>query len=498
MPTPSPDTCRHLHVFHQLACAGLLLALSGCASVPAAGPDQPPARIAAERTLAGGTADWPGEADWQRLGDAQLGALIQEGLAGSPDLALARARLRQAEALAMQAGAARLPSLDVQADASLDKQSYNTGFPKAFVPKGWQDGARIAAVLDYDIDLWGRNRAAWAAAMSDAGAAAVEARQARLALTAAIAAAYADWQHAHEERAIRRAQLTMREASARLVAQRRVQGMETLGSQRLAEAQVAAARGDLAGSEQELALGRNRIAALLGAGPDRGLSLTVPAMPELLQNRLPADATTELVARRPDIVAARLRTEAAAGRIAVARADFFPAIRLSALVGLQSLGLENVLAGDSLIGSVGPAISLPLFRGGALTGRYDGAKAGYAIAVAEYNRTVVGAYRDVADALLNRQHLEERLVQARAALTASRDAHRVAQLRYRAGLSTFLDALAVEDRALQAQLSVSATEAALRSADIALLQALGGGISPDTSETNTSDPNTSDKDRTDG
>ena len=162
----------------------------------------------------------------------------------------------------------------------------------------------------------------------------------------------------------------------------------------------------------------------------------------------------------------------------MARADFFPAIRLNALIGLQSLGLGSLLQGDSTFGSIGPAVSLPVFHGGALSGRYRSAHAGYDAAVADYDKTVLAAYQQVADAVTSRQALAARLGDTRAALAATQDAYAIARRRYDGGLSTYLDVLSVEDRLLQARLAATALEAAARSADVTLIRALGGGFAP--------------------
>jgi NodT family efflux transporter outer membrane factor (OMF) lipoprotein len=203
--------------------------------------------------------------------------------------------------------------------------------------------------------------------------------------------------------------------------------------------------------------------------------------------------TTNLVARRPDIAAALARAEAAAKRIKVARADFFPAIRLSALVGVQSLGYDTVFNGTSatgtpkpfldslfdkgsLFGTIGPAISLPIFRGGALQGQYRGARATYDEAVASYDKTVLAAYQEVADAVTTRRTLDQRLSDAQAAVSASQDAYAIAQKRYKGGLSTYLDVLNVEDQLLAARQSLAGLQASAFSTDIALVRALGGGF----------------------
>lgn len=468
--------------------AGLAAALAaGCAPLPDVGPKpvpRAPDSIAAVQSLpATPEGAWPAERWWQAYGDAQLDALIAEGLNGSPDVAAAAARLRRAGGLAQQAGAARLPSLDVSGQANIEKQSYNNGFPKEFLPQGWQDTGQAAASLAFDLDVWGRNRAALAAATSEERAAAIDARQAQLTLATAIASAYADLARLFEERDVRQGELDIRSATQRLVAQRQANGLETRGSLRQSDSQAATARAALAAADQAIAVRRNQIAALVGAGPDRGLAIARPTLagPVLAAaggGGLPEGVTTDLVGRRPDIAAARERVEAAASRIKVARADFFPALRLNALIGVQSLGLENLVSSDSTYGRVGPAISLPIFHGGALQGRYRADRASYDEAVADYDRTVLAAYQQTADAVSGRRLLAEQLARSAEALAAAEDAYAVAQSRYRGGLSSYLDVLTVEDRLLQARLAHAGIAAAARAIDIELIRALGGGFGP--------------------
>ena len=468
-----------------------ILLLAGCVSVPGGVEPAVPREasdIAADRSLAGGeSAQWPGDRWWEGLVDPQLAALIEEGLAQSPDVAAAEARFRIAQGMAQAAGAPLLPLVGVQGSVSEDKLSYNTypsGFPKAFLPQGWNDNGRLAASLDWDIDLWGRNRAAFAAARSEREAAAIDAQQARLLLASAIAIAYADFARLVEEVEVRKAGLELREASRRLVTQRVSAGLDMLGSQRLAEAQASLARADLLAAEEALALRRHQIAALAGAGPDRGLALATPVWNSTGPKGLPEGVTTELVARRPDIAIARERMLAAAARVKVAKADFYPSISLGALYGVQSLGLDRLFDKGSSFGKAGPIISLPIFHGGALQGRYRAERGGFDEAVADYDRTVLGAYQQVADAVTSRVSIAARLADAEAALASSEQAYAIARRRYEGGLSTYLDVLAVEDRLLQARLAANFTRAADRAAGVALIRALGGGYAaPDASAT---------------
>jgi NodT family efflux transporter outer membrane factor (OMF) lipoprotein len=470
---------------HLLAALPMIAILGACAPVPSLGLQplpRAPDSVAATQSLPGQAAPgWPGDLWWRDFGDAQLAALIEEGLRASPDVAAAAARFRRAAGVRQEARGATLPSLDVAGGVSAQRQSLNLGYPdefRAFLPRGWNDFADINATLAYDLDLWGRNRAALAAATSDARATAIDAAQARLMLASGIAAAYVDLDRLFAERDVRQGELDVRLATQRLVGDRRANGLETRGSERQADAEVATARGALAAVDEQIALRRNQLAALLGAGPDRGLAIARPSLPAGTAHGLPEGVTTELVGRRPDIAAARERVEAAASRIKVARADFYPAIRLSALLGVQALGLGELIDGDATYGRVGPAISLPVFHGGAIQGRYRGARATYDEAVASYDQTVIAAYSQVADAVTSQRAAGERLAQARAALAASQDAYDVARMRYDGGLSNFLDVLTVQDRLLQARLAVAALDAGLRSLDIALIRALGGGFAP--------------------
>ncbi|WP_447750013.1 efflux transporter outer membrane subunit [Sphingopyxis fribergensis] len=461
-------------IFLTSAVLGLL---AGCASVPDLGPKPVPApagTFESSAAFAGTQGQWPAEGWWQGFGDAQLGTLIAEGLKGSPDVAIASARVRVADAMAQQAGAALLPRVGAEASAGGIQQSKNMGIPPDFVPDGVQDTGHIAATFSFDLDLWGRNRAALAAATSEAEAARVDEAQARLMLTTGIASAYVDLAGYYHALDVANEAVRVRAASADLSGERARAGIENQASQRQAESRAASARADVVALEEAIATTRNRIAALVGAGPDRGLLIERPQMarPSL---GLPANAGIDLIGRRPDIVAARLRSEAAAKRIDVARADFYPNISLSALVGLQSLGLSNLFKSGSEYGNGGAAISLPIFEGGRLQGRYRGSRADYDVAVATYDRTLIGALRDVADIVAQRTATERQLLGRRDALTAAAEASKLAGLRYRAGLSNQIVQLTAEDSMVALSRAVADLEARQLSLDIALIRALGGG-----------------------
>lgn len=455
------------------------VALSGCAAIPNLGPAPKPmasASLASAQSFTVPQADWPADSWWTAYGDAQLNQLMDEALKASPTLAQASARLRAADAAADQARGATLPSLSLSGYAAETKQSYNAGFPKAFVPKGYKDTGQVKLDAGFDLDIWGRNRAALAAATSEAQAAKADAAQARLILTTSLAAAYADFARLSAEHEAADAAARNRSATADLVAQKLAHGAANRGEADQARAAAAAARQDLAALDEELAVARNRLAALTGAGPDRGLALTRPVINATAQTGLPANLGADLVGRRPDLASARLRAEAAARRIDVARAGFYPNLNLAAYTGVNALGLDMLTKPGSDIGQLGLAFSLPIFEGGRIRAGYRGARAEYDAAVAAYDQTLVQALQEVADAAAGERALQTRLTAAREALEAGEASYKVARLRYEGGLSTYITLLSAEDAVIAQRRAVAQLEARALTLDASLVRALGGGF----------------------
>src|SRR5262245_66227771 len=268
----------------QVLLLSTALLTSACASVPDLGPAPQGKSVeiyTAEEAFGAPAADWPTTTWWTAYGDPQLDRLVAEALAGAPSLAQAEARLRRAEAVAQQAGASRLPQVSADASAAAVKQSYNNGIPQAFVPQGWQDTGRAALNFSYELDFWGRNRALVAAATSEAEAARADVAQARLALSTSVAAAYADLVQLYAESISTEDAVEVRTRTVELLSMRLAQGLENQGAVRQAEAGRAAEEAKLAAIAESIALTKTAIAALLGAGPDRGRKIGQPAGPTL-------------------------------------------------------------------------------------------------------------------------------------------------------------------------------------------------------------------------
>jgi len=462
----------------SLSALGAAFVLQGCAQLPdlAESPQLKPASAFQSSTsLQAAAVDWPQDKWWTSYGDPQLNALVDEALAGAPDLMAATARWQRAQAITQVAGSALKPQVSANASFTEDQLSYNHLLPRATMPQGWNDYGRVTLDFSWELDFWGKNRSALAAATSALEASQTELAQARLMLASGVAASYAELSRLHANRETAAQSVEIRQKTAELFARRYANGLETRGSLREADARLAVAEGALLAIEEQLALQRNRLAALLGAGPDRGLSITAPALSLKHSFGLPPELAVNLLGRRPDVVAARLQAQAQASRIAQKKAEFYPNVNLTAFIGVQSLGLDNLSKDGSRVGSIGPAISLPIFTAGRLQGELRGAQALYAESVANYNATLTRALQEVADNVVSQKALGQRLHKAQEAVDAATESYRVARNRYDGGLATYLEVLTAEDgllNSLSAQTNLRSLSFTL---DIDLQRALGGG-----------------------
>ncbi len=463
----------------------LLAATASAATLAGCAPDLGPApalrttpSFATTQSFAGQSQPWPDDAWWTAYGDGQLNALETEALAGSPDLAAAAARLRQAQSLVERQGAQGKPQFSAEGSSQTTQQSLNEGFPpsfKGFLPAGWHTQTRAAFDLQWDLDFFGANRARIASATSTAEAYAAESAAARLQLTTAVAAAYAELARLYDDRDAVADALQVRQETFNLINQRLQNGLETRGALAQAQAGIPTSQGDLKALDLAILTQRHAIAALLGAGPDRGLLIARPPSAKLRSQGLPADAGVALAGRRPDLAAARLRAEAAADRVKAARRDYYPNVTLSGSYGLASLGVDTFLRHDSHVGALGPAVTLPIFSLGRLEGQFRGSRSEYDEAVATYDRTLANALRDVADAAAGQSSLAAQLADAQSSFGASQEAYRVQTLRYQGGLSPFLNVLTAQAALVDSRRAVADLQGQAFAQDVALVRALGGG-----------------------
>ncbi len=458
----------------SLSLAALMAAgsLSACTTLPQSAPfaSEPSAAKKVNPIDAIAEQSW-----WQGFGDPQLNSLMSQAFNSAPSLAMAEARLNQAEAITAQYHAAGSPTLGLAGNATETKQSYNYLFPRSALPDGYTDYGQVTLNFNWELDFWGKNRAAIAAATSQASAAAADAAQARLVLSAAVAGAYIDLDHLYQSRDLALSALRIRQDSAHLVQQKFSNGVSNASENELAKAGVFAAEADVAAIDEQIELTRHQISALIGAAPDATTNLQRPALSANAKaGAAPSQISADLIGRRPDIIAARWRAEAASAQIKEAHAAFYPNINLAGYAGFQSLNIDKLLKSGSDIGQIGPAISLPLFDGGALKANLKTAESEHALAIASYNQTVLTAMQQVADTVSSQKALKSRLDSSQAALTAYEEAYRLTKLRYDGGLSNYTALLLAEQSLIAQRRTVADLNSRALSLDVALIKALGG------------------------
>ena len=423
-------------------------------------------------------AAWPTEAWWERFGDAQLNQLVQAALAEQPSLRAAAARVRQADALAGVAGAPLSPQGIMSGRATRQRFSEHSTTPQPLAGS-WDWTADLQMGVGYEIDFWGKNRAALDAALQRAQAVEVDSHAAELMLTTSLVRAYLKLDTAYLLRDLAEETLRQREDTLKLT-QRRVDAqLDSRLDMKQAEAALPATRERIAALNEQIALTRNQVAALVGRGPDAGIQVGRPALRGDFADAIPTTVPAELIGRRPDVVAQRWRVEAASAEIKVARAQFYPNVSLTAFAGVQSLGLSDLLNAGSRVLGIGPAISLPVFDGGRLRGNLGARQADYDVAVEQYNGTLVTALHDVVDQLVSLRWQAERSDQQREALRLTQEAYDMATARYRSGVGSYLQVLSAEGQVLQQKQLLIELDTRNRALHLELIRALGGGYVPE-------------------
>jgi NodT family efflux transporter outer membrane factor (OMF) lipoprotein len=458
----------------------LALALAGCASSGGLHPEgqlTDAASLHSEQALAKfavSPAAWPANDWWTTLGDAQLNSLIEEALRNNPDLAAVDARARQAQAQAGAADAARQPTLNAGASIA------GARLPGTVVPApigGTFSWVKYGyASFNYDLDLWGGKRASWEASVGQSRAAEVDARAARIELSTNVARAYVQLGYAFAQQDVAKAELDRSTQSRTLTRQRVAAGVDNQMRLKQDEGLVASAEQQVSVADHAVESARTALATLLGQGADRGLAIERPRVLTPANIVVPDNLPANLLGRRADLVAARWRVEAASQNIKAAKAEFLPNVSIGALAGLATGGGSNLFKAQSRFYEIAPAISLPIFDGGRRRANLAGNDAEYDLAVAQYNKVLVGALNDVADDLTGLQSLDVQIAAEQRATDAASQAFDLAQQRYKAGVGSFLEALTVRQQLLLAQQRMAALVSQRVDLSVQLIQALGGGF----------------------
>ncbi len=466
------------------------LALSACAGMSDSQPHA--ARIEASALglgADGATASTVQEQWWREFGDAQLDRLIDSALASNPSLKVAQARLARAQASADITDAAGGPQIGVGVDA-MRQQFTATGLYPPPLAGGIYETGTAQFSGSWELDFFGRNRAALEAALGAARAAQADAAAARTLLASNVARTYFQLIRLNEQVRVAQRLLAQRAQTLDLVRQRVDAGLDTSLELRQSEGGLPDARLQIETLQEQLTLGRNALAALLGQ-TSASLVLEIPASTAIKPIAAAKHVPSDLLGRRADIAAARWRVEAATQDVGAARAQFYPNINLVAFVGVSSIGLDRLLDAGSQQWGVGPALRLPLFDGGRLRANLRGKVAELDGAIESYNAAVLDAVREVTDQLASSQAIGRQSQSQREAQASAESAYEIAVQRYEAGLGNLLQVLSAETAVLnQRRLGVDLAARALDT-QVALMRALGGGYRAELPARTTQQPVTS-------
>jgi len=451
----------------------VVMALAGCASpsgISANAALIAPATLGADAapTIAAVAAEW-----WRGFDDPVLDDLIARATAGAPSLRVAAARAARASAGVASAHAAEGPQLTGSFDATRQRFTATGLYPPP-IAGSIRDTATAQLNGSWELDLFGRNRAQLEAAIGSERAAIADADAARILLAVNVARTYVQLARAVEQRAVLQRALAQREEMFSLTRQRVSAGLDTAVELRQTEGLRPETRQQLEATEEQIALARHALAALLAEPPQRFDSLA-PALSTLRPVAIPEVVPADLVGRRADVVAARWRVEAAAGDVAAQRAQFYPNVNLVAFVGLSSFGIDRLVGSGSEQWGVGPAIRLPIFDAGRLRAGLRSRSADLDAAVETYNATLVDAVHDIADQISSTKSVVRQQVEQASAQESAEAAYDLATQRYRAGLGGYLTVLNAESNVLAQRRLTSDLRARAIESQILLVRALGGG-----------------------
>jgi NodT family efflux transporter outer membrane factor (OMF) lipoprotein len=471
--------CRVRQAFPTLAviavalASSVVLTLSGCASSAGIAPSaqiSAPATVGldAATTTPALAADW-----WHGFGDATLDGLVERALAGNPNLKVAQTRLARAEAAVGGAKSADGPQVNGSFDSTRQRFSAKSIYPPPLGGGVYTlSTAQIGA--SWELDFFGRNRSAIEAAVGAQRAAEAEVQAARVMLASNVARTYVQLGRLFEQRDVAVRSLKQRDETLALIKQRVQGGLDTTVEQRQGEGALPETRQQIEQLDEQITLARHALAALTAQAPNALENLTVP-LSTVKAVAVPGALPADLLGRRADITAARWRIEAATSDMKSAKAQFYPNINLTAFVGLQSIGLDQLIKSGAEQYGAGPAIRLPIFDSGRLRANLRVKAADLDAAVESYNAAVLDAVHDVADQLASLRSVDRQQIEQTRAQDAAESAYDLATQRYKAGLGTYLTVLNAESTVLNQRRQAADLKARALDTQIALIRALGGG-----------------------
>jgi multidrug efflux system outer membrane protein len=443
-----------------------VLALSGCTLMPKY--DRPTAPVAAQFPGATETNAVPAAADivWRNFfADERLKKLIELSLTNNLDLRVAVLNVEQSRAQYRVTRSASLPTVDAGG-------SYTRSGNFSTASDSWNASLGSTA---YEVDLFGRVRSLNRQALEKYFATVEARRSAQISLVAEVADEYFTLRQVEEQLQLARQTLAAVQESYDLNKATFDAGASSELDLRTAEGQVQTAKINVLTYERQLAQAENALVPLVGEPLPAGLPAPQPFNSTNLLAEIPAGLPSELVQRRPDILEAEHTLKAANANIGAARAAFFPTINLTASIGTSSSQLSKLFSSGTGVWSFSPQVTVPIFTGGQNLADLDSAKIGTRIEVANYQKAIQTAFREVADALVANGSYAAQIDAEAAAINAQQIRYDLANARYRQGDDTYLNVLSAQQDLYSAQQGMLQAQYNKLASQISLYKALGGG-----------------------
>lgn len=423
---------------------------------------------------------WPSEKWWEMFEDSELNSLIEQAIAKNPTIQQALARVSYAEEEAKKQRSFLFPHLSADFQEDWEYFSKN-GFVRSFYPTmpnfaipETVNQLDLTLNFNYEIDFFGKNRNLFRAALGYARAAQVEAKQATLIISTLIAQTYVELQTKIAQRKILHERLETRHLFYELAAEREKNGLDPSIPVLEREHHIYSLEQELIQMEKGIRLDQHMLCTLVGISPDS------PIHPQPLTNftkklQLPSDLSSDLIARRPDLIAQTWRVEAAGKEIGAAKADFYPRVNLMAFAGLESLSFNKLFNLSSKEGGLVPAIHLPIFTAGRLRANLQSKVAKFNEETHRYNALILSAAREVADQIALLTATFDTVDSQLKVLETLEEQLFLQNLRYNQGINNYLTVLEREDRLFNQQIELYGYSRDYLLAILKLIKALGGG-----------------------
>jgi NodT family efflux transporter outer membrane factor (OMF) lipoprotein len=470
-----------------LCVSGIAATLNGCvdsAGIQSQVAAVEPSQYASERLT--GTGNWP-QLNWvTQFNDSQLDELVAEAIAHNPDMQIAQTRVRAALARSEEFGSARGFTGRVNAETGRARlptaaEPFNAKVGNSNVPvdvsfNPWISPTSLLISANYDFDLWGEKSSLLRALKLEQSAVMVETEQARLTLTTTLVKLYFQLDYYLSIADLIEEQIRIYDKIENVAQARVRQGLDGEYDRSEMQLKRSALITQQLLNEQNITQTQLQLGLLSGAGAERGFTLRRPQLSNTADPVLPAQLAANLLGRRPDVVAARLRVEALREKTESTKAEFYPDVNLSALAGFLTTDIASLFSSDAVTGFVGPAVSLPIFDRGRIRARLKGDYANLDIAVSLYNKAVNEAFGDIVQQLTAISSTDSIIEQQTSAEKAANRITEIAVKRHDLGIGNMKNTLLAKLAQITETQRLIALRAQRRALQVEMVRALGGGF----------------------